>query len=241
MERPGVIPIKTLASFTKGLPHQAEDLPPLPEPTLRQRVSDLGREWTETIGAPARSGESTIYSEKGPEEVAQAAQVKGLPDLDHACYFLAVSAAVSVAVAAAAPRGRLYDLERPRVQAPRFTEAVREARLQSATVPAAVDEQRAGDGPINLDAVCTRMQGTGHLRELQGDSRFTTTPPAPRYVLEVRQGLAKAGPRFCLPNLGYYHYIPAESRTLRIKDVSQATRCGFREVERPQLCAVKKT
>ena len=152
--------------------------------------------------------------------MAQAAQVKGLPDLDHACYFLAVSAAVSVAVAAAAPRGRLYDLERPRVQAPRFTEAVREARLQSATVPAAVDEQRARDGSIDLDAVCTRMQGTGHLRELQGDPGFEAAPPAPRYVLEMRQGLAKAGPLSCLSDVGVYYSLPAESGTVRIKDVS---------------------
>jgi hypothetical protein len=66
-----LVPVKALASVAKGLSDKKEDLPPLPKPTLRQRVSDLGREWTETIGAPARSGESTIYSEKGPEEVAQ--------------------------------------------------------------------------------------------------------------------------------------------------------------------------
>ena len=85
---------------------------------------------------------------------------------------------------------------------------------------AAADAQGAGDGPINLDAVCTRMQGTGHLCELQGDSRFTTIPPAPRDVLEVRQGLAKAGPRFCISNLDYYYSLPAEFGTVRIKDVS---------------------
>ena len=85
---------------------------------------------------------------------------------------------------------------------------------------AAVDAPRIREGPRDVVEIRRSMQGAGHLRELQGDSRFTTTPPAPRYVLEVRQGLAKAGPRFCLPNLGYYHYIPAESRTVRIKDVS---------------------
>ena len=115
MERPGVIPIKTLASFTKGPPHQAEDLPPLPEPTLRQRFSDLGREWSETISAPARSGESTIYSEKSPEEVAQAAQVESLPDLDHARHLFEVSEKVSVAVIATEISRRVCDLERPLV------------------------------------------------------------------------------------------------------------------------------
>ena len=85
---------------------------------------------------------------------------------------------------------------------------------------AAADAQGAGDGPINLDAVCTRMQGTGHLRELQGDSRFTTIPPAPRYVLEMRQGVAKAGPLLCLSDVGVYYSLPAESRSVRIKDVS---------------------
>ena len=124
MERPGVIPIKALARFTTGLSDKKEDLPPLPEPTLRQRFSDLGRAWSETVSARARSGESTIYSEKGPEAVAQAAQVESLPDLDHARHLFEVSEKVSAAVAAAAPRGRLYDLERPRVQAPRCTTTV---------------------------------------------------------------------------------------------------------------------
>ena len=57
----------------------------------------------------------------------------------------------------------------------------------------------------------------------------------------MRQGLAKAGPLLCLQNLGVYYTLPAESRTLRIQDVSQATFSSFREVERPQLCTVKKT
>ena len=118
-----------------------------------KRLSDLGGKRSETISAPARSGESTIYSEKGPEEVAQAAQVKGLPDLDHARHLFEVSTAVPSAVAAAAPRGRLYDLERPRVQAPRFTEALPEKSFQCETMFAAADAQGAGDGPINMDAV----------------------------------------------------------------------------------------
>ena len=94
----GLVPLKALARFTTGLSDKKEDLPPLPKPTLRQRLSHVGRAWSETVSAPARSRESTIYSEKGPEEVAQAAQVKGLSDLDHACYFLAVFEEVSVAI-----------------------------------------------------------------------------------------------------------------------------------------------
>ena len=74
----------------------------------------MGGEWSETTRAPARSGESTIYSEKGPEEVAQAAQVKGLPDLDHARHLFEVSAAVPAAIITKAVGRRVYDLERPR-------------------------------------------------------------------------------------------------------------------------------
>ena len=114
MERSRVIPVKAVASFTTSLSDKKEDLPPLPEPTLRQRFSHVGGKRSETLGAPARSWESTIYSEKGPEEVAQAAQVKGLPDLDHARHLFEVSTAVPSAAAAAAPSGMLYDLERPR-------------------------------------------------------------------------------------------------------------------------------
>ena len=106
---------------------------------------------------------------------------------------------------------------------------------------AAVDAPRIREGPRDVVEIRRSMQGAGHLRELQGDSRFTTTPPAPRYVLEVRQGLAKAGPLSCLSDVGVYYYFPAESRTLRIKDVSQATRCGVYEVERPQLCSIPET
>ena len=113
MERPGVLPVEALASVAKGLSDKKEDLPPLPEPTVRQRLSDLGGKRPETTRAPARSVESTIYSEKGPEEVAQAAQVKGLPDLDHACYFSKVSAAVSAAIIKKATSRRVRDLERP--------------------------------------------------------------------------------------------------------------------------------
>ena len=113
MERQSLIPVKALASFTAGLPHQAEDVPPLPKPTLRQRLSHLGRAWTETISAPARSCESTIYSEKGPEEVAQAAQVKGLPDLDHARDLLAVLEEVPAAIIKKAVGRGFRDLERP--------------------------------------------------------------------------------------------------------------------------------
>ena len=72
MERPGLILVETLARFTKGLPHQAEDLPPLPEPAVRQGLSHVGREWPQKARDATRSGESTIYSEKCPEEVAQA-------------------------------------------------------------------------------------------------------------------------------------------------------------------------
>ena len=125
---------------------------------MRQGLSDLGRARPETLGARARSRESTIYSEKGPEAVAQAAQVTSLPDLDHARHLFAVSAAVPAAIIAAAVISRFCDLERPRVQAPRFTEAVREARLQSATVLAAVDEQRTRHRTRNLDALRRTMQ-----------------------------------------------------------------------------------
>ena len=43
----------------------------------------------------------------------------------------------------------------------------------------------------------------------------------------MRQGLAKARPRFCVSSVGHYYTLPAESTKVRIKDVSQATRCGF--------------
>ena len=113
MERPGVLPIKALASVAKGLPHQAKDVPPLPKPTLRQRFSDLGREWSETARGATRHEEAATNGATRPEEVAQAAQVKGLPDMDHARYFLAVSAEVSVEVTPTEISRRVRDLERP--------------------------------------------------------------------------------------------------------------------------------
>ena len=109
-----VVPIKALASFTKGLSYKKEDLPPLPKPTLRQGLSHVGGKRPETTRAPARSVESTIYSEKGPEEVAQAAQVKGLPDLDHARDLFEVFEAVSAAIITKAVINWFRDLERPR-------------------------------------------------------------------------------------------------------------------------------
>ena len=111
----GLIPVKALASFTTGMSDKKEDLPPLPEPTVRQRFSDLGGKRSETVSAPARSGESTIYSETGIAEVAQTAQVKGLPDLDHARHLLAVSAEVSAAIIKKAVINWFRDLERPLV------------------------------------------------------------------------------------------------------------------------------
>ena len=55
MERPGLIPVKALASVAKGLSDKKEDLPPLPEPTLRQRLSDLGGKRSKTLGATTLS------------------------------------------------------------------------------------------------------------------------------------------------------------------------------------------
>ena len=57
----------------------------------------------------------------------------------------------------------------------------------------------------------------------------------------MRQGLAKARPRFCVSDVGHDYYVPAEFGTVRIKDVSQATLFRIYEVERPQLCAIKET
>ena len=74
----------------------------------------MGGAWSETVSAQARSGESTIYSEKGPAEVAQAAQVKGFPDLDHARHLFEVSAEVPAAIIKKAVGRRVRDLERPR-------------------------------------------------------------------------------------------------------------------------------
>ena len=115
MERPDVLPVKALASVAKGLSDKKEDLPPLPEPTLRQGLSHVGGAWSETVSARARSGESTIYSETRAAKVAQAPQVKGLPDLDHARYFLAVFEEVPAAIIKKAVINWFRDLERPLV------------------------------------------------------------------------------------------------------------------------------
>ena len=114
MERPGVLPIKALASVAKGLSHQAEDLPPLPKPTLRQRFSHVGRAWTETVSAPALSYKTATNGATSFKEVAQAAQEQGLPDLDHARHLFEVSEEVSAAIIAKAVGRRVRDLERPR-------------------------------------------------------------------------------------------------------------------------------
>jgi hypothetical protein len=113
MVGPSLVPVKALASVAKGLPHQAKDVPPLSESIVRQGLSHVGRAWTETLSAPARSGESTIYSETRAAKVAQAPQVKGLPDLDHARYFLAVFEEVPAAIIKKAVINRIYYLVRP--------------------------------------------------------------------------------------------------------------------------------
>ena len=79
---------------------------------MRQGVSDVGGKRPETTRARARCGESTIYSETRIEEVAQAAQEQGLPDLDHARHLLAVSAEVPAAIIAKAVGRRVYYLVR---------------------------------------------------------------------------------------------------------------------------------
>ena len=110
----GLIPVKAVASVAKGLSDKKEDLPPLPEPTLRQRFSDVGREWPETARDATRYREAATNGATSAEEVAQAAQEQGLPDLDHACYFLAVFAEVSAAIITKAVGRGVRDLERPR-------------------------------------------------------------------------------------------------------------------------------
>ena len=103
----------TLPSFTKSLSYKKEDLPPLPEPTVRPGLSHVGREWTETTRAPARCEEAATDGATSFKEVAQTAQVKSLPDLDHARHLFAVSAAVPAAIIAAEISRRVRDLERP--------------------------------------------------------------------------------------------------------------------------------
>ena len=113
--RPGLVPVKTLTSVAKGLSDKKEDLPPLPEPTVRQRFSDLGREWSETARGATRHEEAATDGATSFKEVAQAAQEQGLPDLDHARHFFAVSAAVPAAVVTKAVGSGFYDLVRPRL------------------------------------------------------------------------------------------------------------------------------
>ena len=51
----GLIPVKAVASVAKGLSDKKEDLPPLPEPTVRPGLSDVGRAWSETISVTTLS------------------------------------------------------------------------------------------------------------------------------------------------------------------------------------------
>ena len=115
MERKSLIPIKAVASVAKGMSDKKEDLPPLPEPIMCKRLSNLGGAWFETLSATTLSYKTATNRKKGPEEVAQTAQVKGLPDVDHACYFLAVLEEMSPAITKKAVGRRVRDLERPLV------------------------------------------------------------------------------------------------------------------------------
>ena len=153
MEWKSIILVEALPSFTKSLSDKKEDLPPLPEPTLRQRFSHVGRERSETVSAPARSGESTIYSETSIAEVAQAPQVKGLPDLDHARHLLAVSAALLTPAAPTEISSRFYYLVRAGVQAPRVTKAVLSADLWCKEMSAAADAPGVSEGPRDVGEV----------------------------------------------------------------------------------------
>ena len=74
----------------------------------------MGRAWPETISAPARHEEAATDGATSFKKVAQAAQVEGLPDVDHARYFLAVSEEVSAAIIKKAVGRGVRDLERPR-------------------------------------------------------------------------------------------------------------------------------
>ena len=80
---------------------------------------------------------------------------------------------------------------------------------------AAADAPGIREGTRDVVEIRGSMQGTGHLRELQGDSITKTPPPAPRYVLEMRQGLEKAGPLLCVSDVGLFDNLPAEFRTVR--------------------------
>ena len=72
----------------------------------------MGRARPETLGAPTLSDEAATDRKKSAEAVAQAAQVEGLPDLDHARHFSAVSAAVPAAIIASEISRRIYYLVR---------------------------------------------------------------------------------------------------------------------------------
>ena len=82
---------------------------------MRQGLSDLGRARPETLGAPTLSDEAATDRKKSAEAVAQAAQVEGLPDLDHARYFSEMFKKVPAAVITKALSSGLYDLVRPRL------------------------------------------------------------------------------------------------------------------------------
>ena len=73
----------------------------------------MGGAWSETISAPARHEEAATDGATSFKEVAQAAQVESLPDLDHARHLFEVSTAVPAATIKKATSGRVYDLERP--------------------------------------------------------------------------------------------------------------------------------
>ena len=82
--------------------------------------------------------------------MAQAAQVEGLPDVDHARYFLAVSEEVSAAIIKKAVGRGVRDLERPLVQTTRGPEALPEKSFQCETMSAAADAPGAREGPHDL-------------------------------------------------------------------------------------------
>ena len=105
------------------------------------------------ISAPARHEEAATDGATRFKEVAQAAQVKGLPDLDHARDLLAVSEEVSAAIITKAVGRGVRDLERPLVQTTRGPEALPEKSFQCETMSAAADAQGAGHRTVNLGAL----------------------------------------------------------------------------------------
>ena len=80
---------------------------------------------------------------------------------------------------------------------------------------AAADAPGVDDGTINLDALRLIRQRKRYFRELQGDPITKAAPPPFVGNLEMRQGLDKARPRFCVSSLGVYYYVPAEFGTVR--------------------------